>query len=129
MAKPAIVAVITDLLFQSRVREQAAALGYEVRVAETPDALRDAVGADAGLLVLDLHVSGIDWRDVVAAAKERGVPVLAFGRHTEASLLREARELGCDRAVPRSQLVEELNVILSEAKNLASRDTGSAPSR
>jgi CheY-like chemotaxis protein len=104
------------------VREQASALGYDVRVADTPAAVRDALAANAGLLVLDLHVSGIDWRETVAAAKERAVPILAFGRHTEAALLREARELGCDRVVPRSQLVEELNVMLSEAKHLAPRD-------
>jgi len=109
-----IVAVITDLMFQSRVREQAAALGYDVRVADGAATLRDALAADADLLVLDLHVSGLDWREVVAAAKERGVPVLAFGRHTEASLLREARAAGCDRVVARSQLVEELPALIEE---------------
>jgi hypothetical protein len=115
-------------MFQSRVREQAAALGYDAHVPDTAATLRDAL-AGAGLLVLDLHVTGIDWRDAVAAAQERGVPVLAFGRHTEASLLREARDLGCDRVVPRSELAEELSVILSEAKNLAARDPGAARSR
>jgi len=109
-----LVAVITDLMFQSRVREQAGALGYDVLVADTSGALRAALAADARLLVLDLHVSGIDWRDAAAAAKERSVPVLAFGRHTEASLLREARAAGCDRVVPRSQLTAELPALIEE---------------
>jgi hypothetical protein len=50
----------------------------------------------------------------VELAKERGAPVLAFGRHTEAALLREARVAGCDRVVARSQLVEELPALLGE---------------
>ena len=109
-----VVAVITDLMFQSRVREQAGALGYDVRVADTPDTLREALAAGAHLAVLDLHVGGIDWRQAVAAATERGVPVLAFGRHTEAALLREARAASCDRVVPRSTLVAELPALIEE---------------
>ena len=108
MSTPAIVAVVTDLLFQSRLREQARALGYDLVVAETLDAVRAALAGSPALVVLDLHVSGIDWRRAVDAAKERAVPVLAFGRHTEAQLLRSAREAGCDRVVPRSTFVEEL---------------------
>ena len=103
-----IVAVISDLMFQSRVVEQAKLLGYAASVAETADELRRALEGDAALVALDLHVNGIDWREAVSAAKERGVPLLAFGRHTEVSLLREARAAGCDRVVARSTLVEEL---------------------
>ena len=108
MTSPTIVAVVTDLLFQSRLREQAQALDYEVTVTETLDAIRDALAGSPALVVLDLHVTGLDWQEAVATAKERGVPVLAFGRHTEAQLLRSAREAGCDRVVPRSTFVEEL---------------------
>jgi hypothetical protein len=56
----------------------------------------------------------VDWRDAVSEAKAGSVPVLAFGRHTEAALLREAREAGCDRVVPRSTLVEELPALVRE---------------
>jgi len=110
---PTIVAAISDLMFQSRLREQARALGYEIAVAETLDAVRDGLAGSPALVVLDLHVSGLDWRAAVDAAKERAVPVLAFGRHTEAQLLRSAREAGCDRVVPRSQLVEELPELIA----------------
>ena len=120
MAKQGIiVTVITDLMFQSRVREEAAALGYDVCVAGTPAGVREALAAGAALVVLDLHVSGVDWQEAVAAAKQRGVPVLAFGRHTEPSLLREAREAGCDRVVPRSTLVEELPKLIEELAALS----------
>ena len=107
-----IVAVISDLMFQSRVVEQAKRLGYAASVAETADELRSALEGDAALVALDLHVNGIDWREAVSAAKERGVPLLAFGRHTEAALLREARDAGIDRVVARSTLVQELPALI-----------------
>ncbi len=109
-----IVAVISDLMFESRVREQALALGYDVRAVDTLEAVQEAVAAGAVLAVVDLHVAGLDWRVAVDAAQERGVPVLAFGRHTEARLLRSARKAGCDRVVARSTLVEELPSLILE---------------
>ncbi len=112
---PTIVAAVTDLLFQSRLRERALALGYEVVIADADDSLRAALAAGPCLLVVDLHVASVDWRQAVAAAEERRVPVLAFGRHTDAELLRAARAAGCDRVVPRSTFVEKLPELLREA--------------
>jgi CheY-like chemotaxis protein len=107
-----ILGVITDVLFQSRLRAQGAALGYNVVMIDAYDALSDSLAAKPDCLVLDLHVTGIDWREAVAAAAESGVPVLAFGRHTEAGLLRAARAAGCDSVVPRSAFVEKLREML-----------------
>ena len=114
MPPSTILAVITDLLFQSRLREQARALGYEIALADTAEAVDDLLDAAPALIVLDLHVEDLDWRSVVEAAKERRVPILAFGRHTEAQHLRSARDAGCDRVVPRSTFVEELPRLIEE---------------
>ena len=109
-----VLAVITDLLFESRVREQTQALGYAFASVETTDAVRDALAAMPSLVVLDLHVTGVEWPEVVSMAKEAGVPVLAFGRHTAVDLLRAARDAGCDRVVPRSTLVEEMPQLIQQ---------------
>jgi CheY-like chemotaxis protein len=107
---------VGDLFLQSRVSEQARASGYETVVADTFAALQQAlhVNRHVALVVLDLHATTLDWRNVVALAAEHDVPVLAFGRHTEAALLREARDAGCVRVVPRSALVEELPQLIAE---------------
>lgn len=115
-----ILAVVSDLMFQSRLRNHARALGYELVVADTPASVRDGLERLPALLVLDLHVGGLDWRQAVEAAKAAGVPVLAFGRHTEARLLRSAREAGCGRVVPRSTFVEELPRLIEELTGHAS---------
>ena len=114
MSADTILAVITDLMFQSRVGEQARALGYDVASADSTDAASQAIASGPSLIVLDLHAEDVDWRATVALAKERGVPVLAFGRHTEPQLLRSARKAGCDRVVPRSTFVEELPQLILE---------------
>ena len=114
MAPPTILAVITDLMFQSRLREQAQALGYTFAVADTPETLDAALDAAPALVVLDLEIVDVDWGIVVKATKERHVPILAFGRHTRAQQLRSARDAGCDRVVPRSTFVEELPQLIAE---------------
>lgn len=114
MPAKTIAVIVSDLMFQSRLREQVTALDYEIAVADTPDAVDEALAAGPALVILDLHIAGIDWRQAVAMAKERDAPVLAFGRHTEAELLRSAREAGCDRVVPRSTLVQELPELVKE---------------
>jgi len=110
-----ILAVIPDLMFQSRLREHANALGHDIDVADTQESALAALAANpADLLVIDLHAYNIETGPVIAAAKEAELPVLAFGRHTEADILREAREAGCDRVVVRSTFVEELPQLLRE---------------
>ena len=111
--KPHILLLVPDLLFQSRIREQAHALGYETALADTESSVETALEASPNLVVIDLHADGIDWRSAVVSANDSGAPVLAFGRHTEPALLNAAREAGCKKVVPRSQLVEELPQLIT----------------
>ena len=110
-----IVLVATDLMRQSRVAEAARALGYAVALATTIDEAREALRGDASaVLILDLQADGAPWREVLAAAGP--VPVIAFGQHTRAGVLRAAKAAGCRIVVPRSQLVEELPQLIEKAK-------------
>ena len=114
MVTTTILAIVTDLMFQSRVQQHAQALGHKLLMADTESAVREALATKPSLVILDLHAGAIDWRSAVGMAKQSGVPVLAFGRHTEAQLLRAAREAGCDRVVARSTLVEELPQLIEQ---------------
>jgi len=117
------VMTVTNLLFQSRIAEAARALGFEVAVATSDEAVREAMHAGpASLLVLDLQAENVSWREAVAAAGRAPgspVPVLAYGQHTKPALLRAARAAGCDLVVPRSTLVEKLPSLI---RRLASAD-------
>jgi hypothetical protein len=88
-----VIAFVADLLFSSRIEATLAAAGHRVEVVEELPALQGALAdAPADVLILDLH-AGVTAAS--ALADPAGVPVLAFGRHTEPALLRSAREAGC----------------------------------
>jgi len=107
-----IAIVVSDLMFQSRIRAAAEALGLEVRIADTAEAAASAVAGHPDIVVIDLHAAGIDATATIRAAKAAGARVLAFGRHTEPQTLRAARDAGADSVVARSQLVDELPELL-----------------
>ncbi len=101
-------------MFQSRLRKQAQHLGYEIAIAATEESVREGMDRSPTLVVIDLHITGVDWKRVIEEAQGANVPVLAFGRHTEPHLLRSAREAGCTRVVPRSTFVEQLPQLIEE---------------
>jgi hypothetical protein len=89
-----------DLFFRAKIEAMLAAGGH--RLASS--------GESADVVVAD--VNRCDPGGVVAAAG--AVPVLGFGRHTDAALLRAARQAGFARVVPRSVLAERLDELIAE---------------
>jgi len=68
--------------------------------------------SDAGSAVLAvIEVGSRGWEERLVEVVGRGVPVLAFGPHVGAELLRAARERGAV-AVPNSQVEERLRAML-----------------
>ncbi len=120
-----VLLVCNELMFQSRLVEGSKALGYEVTVAEETASARGALkDGPLSLMVIDLQARGVSWQEVVGAAREANVPVLAYGQHTKANVLREAKAAGCAVVAPRSSLVEEMGALMTEAKASASRNVG-----
>jgi hypothetical protein len=66
------------------------------------------------LALIDLQASPAEWEQTIVVSRNAGLPVLAFGRHTEPQTLRKARQLGAYKAVPNSTLVEEFPQLLEE---------------
>lgn len=91
--------VTGDLVFRAKLRAVVEAAGGE---------LADAATAD--LVVIEVGSRG--WEERVVELVGRGVPVLAFGPHVGADLLRAARERGAV-AVPNSQVEERLRAMAS----------------
>jgi AmiR/NasT family two-component response regulator len=114
-----ILAVVTDLILESRITEGARALGYAVTTAGSTHDVREALSSHSvDLIVLDLQADGVPWKDIVMAASEAAngrLPILAFGQHTRPDLLQAARDGGCDVVVPRSRLVEEFPALIEQS--------------
>jgi hypothetical protein len=66
-------------------------------------------GAACDLAVVELEAR--NWEASIREAHSRGIPVLAFGSHVNADLLRRARELGAE-AVPNSRVESRVAELL-----------------
>jgi hypothetical protein len=89
-----------DLFFRAKIEAMLTAGGHRLAAAgESPD-------------VVVADVNRCDPGAVVAAAG--AIPVLGFGRHTDAPLLRAARSAGFARVVPRSVLAARLGDLIAE---------------
>jgi sirohydrochlorin ferrochelatase len=84
-----------DLVFRAKLRAVVEGAGGEL------------AGAEAAELAV-VEVGSPQWETRVVELVGRGVPVLAFGPHVRADLLRVARERGAV-AVPNSQVEEALH--------------------
>ena len=69
---------------------------------------------EPALVVVDLQAEEFAAPTLIRQAAAGGAAVLAFGRHTEPGVLKAARDAGADRAVPRSQVADELPALLDE---------------
>lgn len=105
-----------DLLFSSRITGTAEKLGLTVHTVRSADELwRQAAQVLPRCVLLDLQNPGLQIEAVVGQLKalDPAPMLVAYGSHVDAATLRQAREAGCDRVLPRSQFVEELPLTLS----------------
>lgn len=102
-----------DLIFFSRISGAARAAGLAVRQAKSAGELLALTRQEApGGVIVDLQNPGLDLPVMLAELRAACVVMprlIAYGSHVEAEVLRAARRAGCDRVLPRSQFVEELD--------------------
>jgi hypothetical protein len=107
-----------DLLFSSRITATARAKGLHLQMVRTvPQLLEHFASSSVSGVILDLELIGNELPGLLSAVHSRpGVraKVIAYGSHVDALGLRQARQAGCDRVLPRSQFVVELESQLGE---------------
>ena len=96
--RPTAILAISDLMLGSRAREALKTLGMETMVASSAEDLTARLGGEVSLFIVDLGEPRWNPVEAIRHAKERGVPVLAYGRHTDAETLDAAGRAGADRA-------------------------------
>jgi DNA-binding NarL/FixJ family response regulator len=112
---PKIVAVVvSDLMFQARITDAIRARGENAVVADDAGSLARAVSAGPSGAVVDVHERALDPLEAIRGLAAGGVPVLAFGRHTDPERLRASRDAGAVKVVARSDLVERLGDLLED---------------
>lgn len=119
-AGPPIAALVTDLLFATRIADAIRLQGGQPIFASSAGDLRQAIERWPVVILMDLHALPAEqWEPEVRRAKaspqSRHIPIYAFGSHVDTETLKAARLAGCDHVWARSRFVEELPRVVAQA--------------
>lgn len=111
------VTLITDLIFETKVRTTADAIGVDVRTAQSIDEFRGALDEQRpGLVIIDLNATCGSPVEAVGVAKAHHAcpTVLAYCSHVQTDIMQAAERAGADHVWPRSRVSTQLPLILQE---------------
>jgi DNA-binding NarL/FixJ family response regulator len=111
------IAVVTDLIFQSRITGTAAQAHVACRVVRDVQALESAlVEQSAKLVLIDLSVESVGVKELVDSVRQHApaARIVAFGSHVDREVLDAAAQAGADDVLPRSAFVRLLPALLSQ---------------
>jgi DNA-binding NarL/FixJ family response regulator len=112
----AVVALVDDLMFASRIREAAKGAGTEVKTVRDVASLLAACSPPPALVIVDLDSQRLPVMDAIAALRAdaalHGVTLVGFFSHVNPERARAAQAAGCSRVMPRSLFVKELPALL-----------------
>ena len=109
-----ILAIVDDLLFQSKLEAAAAQLGVPLTIAADASSV-PRNGQPWSRVLIDLNLSRGDALAMVRQlrAAHPDLPVVGYCSHVQQDLQRQALEAGCTTVLPRSAFVQQLPVLLS----------------
>ncbi len=110
-----IAALVTDLIFATKIASTARSLGVEVANVRTLDQLTERLASNHDALVLiDLEAPDLDPIHAIELCKqsEQQPRTIAFGSHVRTDLIGAARRAGADEVLARSGFVGRLPSML-----------------
>lgn len=108
-----VTAVLSDLIFESRVRAVSEALGVSIVFCRTAAAAVEYAGSSGGL-ILDLNLEPDDGIAVcrTVRAAHSSLPIVAYLSHVQKELAEQALTAGASLVIPRSRFVAQLPALL-----------------
>jgi hypothetical protein len=103
-----VIALVSDLMFSSRITAEAKAAGAQVQILRKPEQLDQAEGE---LLLVDLNLPGA----TAAAAswqQKNARRTVGFVSHIDAAAIAAAREAGLEEIMARSRFIQVLPQLL-----------------
>ena len=110
------IAVVTDLIFQSRITGTAAQAHVACRVVRDVKALDLAlVEQPAKLVIIDLSIESVAVKELVDCVRQHApaARIVAFGSHVDREVLDAAAQAGADDVLPRSAFVRLLPALFA----------------
>ncbi len=106
-----ILVYADDLLSGVQVRDTAEKLGYSASTVASLEPLIDKLASSPQILLVDFAARP-DWPAIVAAAREQGTPLVAFGNHMDLSSREQALSAGVDAVVASSLIATDLRGVI-----------------
>jgi hypothetical protein len=104
-----VLALVSDLIFSSKISAEARAAGALLKIIRQPSALADQPGSN---LLVDLNLPG-GIEAAAAWGKATGNPVIGFVSHEDRAAIDAARAAGIGRVMARSQFVQAIAGLLA----------------
>ena len=113
-----VLALVDDLMFRSKIKSTAAAVGVEIAFAgSSATALASMRTTTPALVILDLNSPRTDPIGTVTAMKSdaglASIPTLGYVSHVDAATIAAARAAGVDDVLARSAFVATLAELLA----------------
>lgn len=104
-----VLVLSRDVFFGMRIRTSLRQLGYDVTIAPDIPGFTATLGTGKGSAVLGLidFNSAVDW-SLLADAMATGIPIVAFGPHTDVEGFRAAKAAGAARVVSNGEFSRSL---------------------
>ena len=114
----AIVAILDDLVFRSKIEKAAAHLRLRLDVAgDATSAVQQLSREPCSLIVIDLNGSTSDPIELMKTLRQLApaTPIVGYCSHLQSDLQARARAAGCSVVLPRSAFVQRLPALLQAA--------------
>lgn len=108
-----VYAVVNDLFFADRIANALTHLGHQGQVVDLSMDAPTALPPGTNLALVDLE-AGEPALETIRSASAAGVPVLAFGPHTDLALREAALSAGASKVVAKSKLTASFAELLAE---------------
>jgi CheY-like chemotaxis protein len=109
-----ILAIVPDLLIETRIEAAARAVDATVETVTAQEATERMGSSSPALVIVDLGAPGLDLEAIASAARQWKVRLAGFYPHVDVALRRAAKGAGVDHVYPRSRFLRELPAILRE---------------
>jgi DNA-binding response OmpR family regulator len=109
-----IIALVSDLLIESRIEAAAQLQGLTVKAATPADAGEMIRSVKPSLVIADLALPALDLDALTSVADEEKVPVIGFHPHVDVELRRAAQRAGLEHVYPRSRFLRDIRKLIAE---------------
>lgn len=112
------LAIVSDLIFASRIHGTADKAGAGCVIVSTPAALSEALQVEPRLVLVDMDCAGVPATDAIRTVKNQWpqARVVAFFSHVQTAVGEQAVSAGADDVWPRSVFVQQLPALLAQGE-------------